>query len=55
MCRLRRRHRSTCGGGTGRAPATPQEIADAIVYLTSDNASFVHGAVLPLDGGRTAV
>ncbi len=36
-------------------PATPQEIADAIVYLASDNASFVHGAVLPVDGGRTAV
>jgi NAD(P)-dependent dehydrogenase (short-subunit alcohol dehydrogenase family) len=36
-------------------PATPEEIADAIVYLASDNASFVHGAVLPVDGGRAAV
>ena len=36
-------------------PATPEEIADAIVYLASDGASFVHGAVLPVDGGRAAV
>ncbi|MFZ0574306.1 MAG: SDR family oxidoreductase [Candidatus Cybelea sp.] len=36
-------------------PATPEEIADAIVYLASDDASFVHGVVLPVDGGRAAV
>ena len=36
-------------------PATPEQIADAIVYLASDNASFVHGVVLPVDGGRAAV
>jgi NAD(P)-dependent dehydrogenase (short-subunit alcohol dehydrogenase family) len=36
-------------------PAKPEEIADAIVYLASDGASFVHGAVLPVDGGRAAV
>ena len=35
--------------------AAPDEIADAIVYLASDRASFVHGAILPVDGGRTAV
>jgi NAD(P)-dependent dehydrogenase (short-subunit alcohol dehydrogenase family) len=38
----------------GRA-AAPKEIAEAIAYLVSDAASFVHGAVLPVDGGRTAV
>ena len=36
-------------------PATPEEIADAIVYLASDDASFIHGVVLPVDGGRAAV
>jgi NAD(P)-dependent dehydrogenase (short-subunit alcohol dehydrogenase family) len=36
-------------------PASPEEIAAAIVYLVSDEASFVHGALLPVDGGRIAV
>ena len=36
-------------------PALPEEIASAIVYLAGDEASFVHGALLPVDGGRVAV
>lgn len=35
-------------------PATPEEIAAGIVFLVSDEASFVHGAVLAADGGRAA-
>jgi len=35
-------------------PAAPEEIASAIAYLASDEASFVHGAVLDVDGGRHA-
>ena len=31
--------------------ATPQEIADAIVYLASDYASFINGQVIRVDGG----
>jgi len=36
-------------------PAAPEEIAEAIIFLATDRASFIHGAVLPVDGGRTAV
>jgi NAD(P)-dependent dehydrogenase (short-subunit alcohol dehydrogenase family) len=36
-------------------PALPEEIASAIVYLASEEASFVHGVLLPVDGGRVAV
>jgi NAD(P)-dependent dehydrogenase (short-subunit alcohol dehydrogenase family) len=36
-------------------PAAPEEIAEAIVFLATDRASFVHGAIVPVDGGRTAV
>ncbi|HEX3587982.1 MAG TPA: SDR family oxidoreductase [Pseudonocardiaceae bacterium] len=42
------------GGPAGR-PASPEEIAEAIVYLATDRSSFVHGVVLPVDGGRVAV
>ncbi|MGA7834577.1 MAG: SDR family oxidoreductase [Acidimicrobiales bacterium] len=35
-------------------PARPEEIASTIVFLASAAASFVHGAVLPVDGGRSA-
>jgi NAD(P)-dependent dehydrogenase (short-subunit alcohol dehydrogenase family) len=36
-------------------PATADEIAEAIVFLATDRASFIHGAKLVVDGGRTAV
>jgi NAD(P)-dependent dehydrogenase (short-subunit alcohol dehydrogenase family) len=35
-------------------PASPEEIAAAIVFLAGGEASFVHGAVLAADGGRAA-
>ncbi len=38
----------------GRA-AEADEIATAIVFLASDDATYVNGAILPVDGGRTAV
>jgi NAD(P)-dependent dehydrogenase (short-subunit alcohol dehydrogenase family) len=36
-------------------PGTADEIADAIVFLATDRSSFIHGANLAVDGGRTAV
>lgn len=35
--------------------ADPLEIAAAVAFLASDSASFVQGAALAVDGGRTAV
>jgi NAD(P)-dependent dehydrogenase (short-subunit alcohol dehydrogenase family) len=37
------------GGGT------PEAIAQAAVYLAGDEAAFVHGTVIDVDGGRTGV
>jgi NAD(P)-dependent dehydrogenase (short-subunit alcohol dehydrogenase family) len=42
------------GGPAGR-PAAPEEIAEGIAFVVTERASFVHGAVLPVDGGRVAV
>src|SRR5213079_2101031 len=36
-------------------PATPDEIAEAIVFLATDRASFIHGAKLAVDGCRSAI
>jgi NAD(P)-dependent dehydrogenase (short-subunit alcohol dehydrogenase family) len=36
-------------------PGLPAEVASAVAYLASDDASFVYGAVVPVDGGRIAV
>lgn len=36
-------------------PAAAEEIAEAIVFLATDRSSFVYGAKLAVDGGRTAI
>lgn len=33
----------------------PREIAEAVAYLASDDAAFVHGAFLNVDGGAGLV
>lgn len=33
---------------------TPEEVASAIVYLCSEGATFINGAILAIDGGLTA-
>ncbi len=43
----------TSGTPAGR-PGTPDEVAAAIAWLVSDEASYVHGALIPVDGGITA-
>jgi NAD(P)-dependent dehydrogenase (short-subunit alcohol dehydrogenase family) len=40
-------------GTPGGRMGTPAEMAHAAVYLAADEASFVHGIVLDVDGGRT--
>jgi NAD(P)-dependent dehydrogenase (short-subunit alcohol dehydrogenase family) len=41
-------------GPAGR-PGTADEIAEAIVFLATERASFIYGAKLAVDGGRTAI
>ncbi|MDX6620694.1 MAG: hypothetical protein QOK36_3080, partial [Gaiellales bacterium] len=33
---------------------TPDDVADAVAYLASDGASYLHGSTLVVDGGVTA-
>jgi NAD(P)-dependent dehydrogenase (short-subunit alcohol dehydrogenase family) len=35
--------------------ARASEVADAVAYLLSDNSTFITGAVVPVDGGRTVL
>ena len=39
-------------GGEGRL-GRPEEVAHAILFLASDEASFITGVALPIDGGRS--
>jgi NAD(P)-dependent dehydrogenase (short-subunit alcohol dehydrogenase family) len=42
-------------GTPANAAGTPDAIAKAAVYLAGEDASFVHGTVIDVDGGRTGV
>lgn len=43
----------TAGTPAGR-PGVPEEIADAVAWLLSERAAYVHGAEIAVDGGITA-
>jgi len=32
----------------------PEELVGVVLWLLSDEAKFVHGAIVPVDGGLTA-
>lgn len=38
-----------------RRAATPEEVAGTVAWLLSDDAAYVNGAVIPVDGGHTPV
>ena len=38
-----------------RRASTPEEVARAVAFLASDEASNIHGAILSVDGGRSAI
>jgi len=38
-----------------RRISTPEEVAASVVFLASDDAANVHGAILSVDGGWAAV
>jgi NAD(P)-dependent dehydrogenase (short-subunit alcohol dehydrogenase family) len=47
-------HELTTDHPEGR-PGTGEEVADAVVFLASDEAKHIHGSTLAVDGGLAAV
>ena len=52
--RARRRSRARREGHAAAPLGQPHEIAEVAAFLVSDRASFVTGAIIPVDGGRVA-
>ena len=51
----RGRRRAMMRGTPAGAVGTPDAVAHAAVYLAGDEARFVHGTVIDVDGGRVGV
>jgi NAD(P)-dependent dehydrogenase (short-subunit alcohol dehydrogenase family) len=52
---LEQRHQGVAAlGAQLRRRGEPEEVAKAILFLASDEASFITGAILPVDGGYLA-
>jgi NAD(P)-dependent dehydrogenase (short-subunit alcohol dehydrogenase family) len=43
------------GGIPLRRIGTAQEVASAALFLASDEAAYINGVCLPVDGGRTVL
>ncbi len=48
------RHPSVVQGSALKRGGQPEEVAELASFLSSDRASFITGAVIPIDGGVTA-
>jgi NAD(P)-dependent dehydrogenase (short-subunit alcohol dehydrogenase family) len=48
------RKASMIAGVPLKRAGAPEEVANAIVYLTSDKASFITGQIVSIDGGKSA-
>lgn len=42
-------------GGPGGRFCTPEEVAQAVLFLASPDAGYVNGIIMPVDGGYTAI
>jgi NAD(P)-dependent dehydrogenase (short-subunit alcohol dehydrogenase family) len=47
-------NRLTQGHATNFRSGTPEEITEIVTFLASDAASFINGAIVPVDGGWSA-
>lgn len=43
---------TSAGSGMGEAIAQPQDIANVALFLASDEAAFLTGNIVEVDGGR---